>query len=310
MKRLSMWAFVGLAVAFGTTSCDRSSERKPAAEPPLISRPRVERITPTNPLPRPLFWSIEKDGKTSYALGTIHIGVDAKQRLPAIVWDKLDSAPVFAMEADTNDPALANAVACANCSLRRDLSPEQYARLEEALSPFEVKAVDAMKPMAATVLLSMRAIEKTSPMDGELRQRAAAAGKQVVFLEGANVQIAALDKWMNLRALKMLLADLPGADALVKQTFEAYVAGDDAGMLAVSERERVAALKLGYTPEEYTAQMEDLLYARNAAWIASIEKLHASGGGFIAVGAMHLIGDRSVLDLLGRKGYRIQRVTR
>jgi uncharacterized protein YbaP (TraB family) len=36
--------------------------------------------------------------------------------------------------------------------------------------------------------------------------------------------------------------------------------------------------------------------------------MHAAGGGFVAVGVLHLVGPRSVADLLGRKGYKVTRV--
>jgi uncharacterized protein YbaP (TraB family) len=43
--------------------------------------------------------------------------------------------------------------------------------------------------------------------------------------------------------------------------------------------------------------------------VPELEQLHASGGGFVAVGAMHLIGKRSVLDLLRQRGYQVTRLT-
>jgi uncharacterized protein YbaP (TraB family) len=53
--------------------------------------------------------------------------------------------------------------------------------------------------------------------------------------------------------------------------------------------------------------MEDILYKRNESWIPTLERIH--GDAFIAVGAMHLVGKRSVLDLLKQKGYTITRIT-
>ena len=75
------------------------------------------------------------------------------------------------------------------------------------------------------------------------------------------------------------------------------------------ESQRAHSLAHGYTAKEYDESMEDMLYSRNAAWIAPIEKLHAEGGGFIAVGAMHLVGPKNVLELLANRGYAIARVT-
>jgi uncharacterized protein YbaP (TraB family) len=88
----------------------------------------------------------------------------------------------------------------------------------------------------------------------------------------------------------------------------AYVAGDEPTMLALGDEERTDALHHGYTPAEYDREVDDLLYGRNASWIAPIEQLHAAGGGFVAVGALHLLGPRSVLDLLAHRGYRVTRV--
>jgi uncharacterized protein len=34
----------------------------------------------------------------------------------------------------------------------------------------------------------------------------------------------------------------------------------------------------------------------------------AEGGAFVAVGALHLPGERGILNLLARRGYRISRV--
>jgi uncharacterized protein YbaP (TraB family) len=89
----------------------------------------------------------------------------------------------------------------------------------------------------------------------------------------------------------------------------AYLAGDEAKIEAITDEQRRDALAHGYTAAEYGESLEDLLYQRNASWIGAISKLHAAGGGFFAVGAMHLIGTRSVLDLLGQQGYRIARMT-
>ena len=100
----------------------------------------------------------------------------------------------------------------------------------------------------------------------------------------------------------------PVGELRLQAMLTAYAEGDEATLLALSDGEKQQALKHGYTADEYDQEMNDLLYARNAAWIAAIEKLHADGGGFVAVGALHLLGPRSVLDLLAHRGYRVTRV--
>lgn len=315
--------FVTLVAMLGLTACKQSAPT-PSPEPTttavpagsaasvgsaaVAADPWVKEPTRKDPLERPLFWSIEKDGTTSYALGTIHVGVDAEARLPQIVWDRLDAARSFAMETDLTDPALAKVLECMNCSLRKDLGDKHYKKLEEVLGPDVTARIDGMKPMVAATMMSLRGLPSTTQMDTLLLGRAQNKGKQIVYLETAAEEAAILEKVMNLKALKAMLDDVEGGLAHTKEMLDAYVAGDEARMIKLSDDEKANALKHGYTAKEYDATMEEMLYQRNAAWIAPIEKLHAAGGGFIAVGALHLVGPRNVLALLEARGYKITRV--
>src|SRR6476620_833563 len=85
------------------TGCERGEHKQPAPAPaptPTATAPDpwTKPAPKKDPLPHPLFWSVEKDGKTTYYLGTMHIGVDPNTRIPDLVWAKLDAAPTFAME--------------------------------------------------------------------------------------------------------------------------------------------------------------------------------------------------------------------
>lgn len=279
-----------------------------AAPPPAADDPWTKAPTAKDPLPHPLFWSIEKDGITTYAIGTIHIGVDAEARLPKIVWDKLDAAKSFAMETDLTDPALAKILECNNCSLHRDLGDEYWKKLETIITAPVAKQIEGMKPMVAATMMSMRGLPQTTQMDTLLLARAQRGKKQVVFLEEAASEAAILEKWMDVKALKAMLDDIAASEQHTKDMLAAYLAGDEAKMIKLSDDEKIDALKHGYTAKEFDESMQDMLYSRNAAWIPGIEKMHAAGGGFIAVGAMHLVGPKNVLELLAKKGYKVTRV--
>jgi uncharacterized protein YbaP (TraB family) len=259
-------------------------------------------------LQRPLFWSVEKAGVTTYFLGTMHTGVDAARQLPSRVWRQLDAARAFAMEADLDDPAAGAAFRPTAASLHQALGDDYWARLEGAIGRGTAQAIDHLPPMVPAAALSMRGLPETPPMDKALSARAVEAHKPVVFLEPAAQQLALLRKWMDLKALKMMLDELPQGEQHAHAMLEAYLAGDESKILALSDDERADALQHGYTAAEYDQEMEDLLYGRNASWIAPLERFHADGGGFVAVGALHLVGPRSVLDLLDRKGYRVTRI--
>ncbi|NVB81583.1 MAG: TraB/GumN family protein [Kofleriaceae bacterium] len=262
-----------------------------------------------DPLKHPLFWSIEKDGKTSYLLGTMHTGVDPQSRLPDIVWKKLDESKIFAMETDLGGAAKLDVLLKNGQSLKDLLGDEYWKKLEDAIGVQEANRLIGFKPMIPATLISMRGLQQTPPMDGVLHGRALNQNKKIVFLEPIERQAAVLEKWMDIKALKEMLDDLPGGEARAKAMFEAYVSGDENAILKISDEERTDFVKHGRTEKEYEEQMQDMLYSRNASWIPTIEKINAEGPAFVAVGALHLVGQKSVLDLLQQKGYKVTRIT-
>jgi uncharacterized protein len=285
------------AVAPGAPASAGNAKGAPPASP-----------APSDPLAHPLFWSVEKAGKTTYFLGTMHVGIDAEARLPAIVWDKLHAAKTFAMEADLDDPAVASLLQPTARSLHQDLGDAYWKKLEDAMGPGVATALDHLPPLVPATALALRGLPPTAPMDQVLSTRATGEHKQLVFLEPVTRQLAILGKWMDLKALKMMLDELPEGERHAKAMLDAYIAGDEPAMVALSDREKTDALLHGYTAAEYDQEMNEMLYDRNSSWIDAIEKLHAEGGGFVAVGALHLLGPRSVLAILAGKGYRVTRI--
>jgi uncharacterized protein len=308
MKRVAL--FVTVATLGAACESNRQATTLTARDTAVaVGEPRAEDRAAASDatLRRPLLWSVEKAGHTTYFLGTMHVGVEA-DRLPSIVWSKLRDARVFAMEANLDDPRTAALFKPTPRSLRRDLGDAYWQKLEEAIGPQRAQDLEHMPPMIPATALSLRGLPATTAMDKVLAARAAGDRKPIVYLEEATHQIALLTKWMNIKALKMMLDELPRTEQHTRAMLAAYIAGDDREILAISERERDSALRHGYTDAEYDQEMQELLYDRNASWIAALEQLHAGGGGFVAVGAMHLVGPRSVLDLLARKDYKVTRI--
>lgn len=259
-------------------------------------------------LERVFLWSITKDGKTSYAMGTMHVGADP-ERLPKLVWDKLASVPAFAMETNAADAQILNLGARTSGSLHEDLGPEYWAKLGKLVEPAMLAGIDKKKPVIAAVFLSMRGLPMTGMgMDMVLMARAQGAGKQIVFLEPASKQAELLERHMDVKALKLMIDTADQGIEMTKQMVAAYLAGDDKRLLALNDGQKAEAIAHGYTEAEFDKQSADMLYDRNASWIPAIEQLHAKGGGFIAVGALHLVGPKSVLELLEAKGYKIARL--
>lgn len=239
----------------------------------------------------------------------MHVGIDASRRLPEAVWARFHDATTFAMEANLEDPAAAAMIQPTPGSLHDALGELYWKKLVDALGPGMARAFDHLPPLVPATALATLGMPSTDPMDKTLAARAAAEHKHMVYLEAATFQIALLAKWMDIKALKLALDELPENEQHAHDTIAAYVAGDEAKLLAIRDGEREDALHHGYTAAEYDQEMKELLFDRNASWIDEIERLHAAGGGFVAVGALHLLGAHSVLELLGQRGYRVTRIT-
>ncbi len=264
---------------------------------------------PSGPtLGKPLLWSAQKDGRTTYLLGTVHAGFNAEKQLPKWVWDKLAAASALAVETNVTDPRLMSmGVRQDGKSLRDELGEEYYRKLVAELG--EGSAIDRMTPSGAISVLQLKNFPPAMAMDLMLLGEAESAGKKIVYLEDALLQLAVLEKWMDVRALKVALDQVKKGKEQAAELLAAYTAGDD-GKLGKLAEQREEFLATGRSEAEYAEMMEDVLYRRNASWIDGIEKLHREEQAVVAVGALHLIGDKSVLELLRARGYQITRVER
>lgn len=266
--------------------------------------------SPAAPLiEHPLLWAATRDGKTTYLLGTLHLGVNADTQLPPWVKAKLDGARAFAMETDLGDPALMRQLARTDGgSLQLDLGPEHWAKLEALIGADLAKGLDRMKPFAAVSVLSTKFLPQTLPMDSVLHSRAKDAGKELVYLEPAVRQLEIIEPFMTAADIKAFLDHIDFAREQTLALHKAYVTGD-ADALRAQLDDRTMWLAAGRPPEQFAGYVDALLGNRNASWIPALEQLHAAGGGFVAVGAAHLVGPRSVLELLTARGFTITRVT-
>jgi hypothetical protein len=71
---------------------------------------------------------------------------------------------------------------------------------------------------------------------------------------------------------------------------------------------RVLGDRTGISAAGYAAFNDSLVDRRNAVMIARAVPLIDKGGAFIAVGALHLIGDKGLVARLREKGYAVTRV--
>jgi uncharacterized protein YbaP (TraB family) len=165
-----------------------------------------------------------------------------------------------------------------------------------------------LRPWAAAVLMSVPPQNTADVLDVMLARVATEQGKPLHELEGVEEQVAAFEGLPEPDQVAMLRQAVDNYEAmprLIGRVIEAYLARDLAGIWRIREAS-------GGGSEEarrfHQAFVQRLLHDRNERMAERAEPRLREGGTFIAVGALHLYGERGLLALLETRGWRVTRV--
>ena len=274
-----------------------------------------------------LLWRIEKPGLApSYLFGTIHSTDESALEVARRAAQSINGSKIVATELggpiDTIEKANITAATLAK-ALDRDhdtfegaIAPEDRQKIEKLISSLGYPAEFAhhLKPWFLAILTALPKCEaeretlNLPEVDQFLAETARDSGVKVIGLETAEEQLAAI---ANMRpevaaTLLTLTARDPGLnDNLYATMLRLYRESRPAEILAVSD-----ALG-GLSDTERAAQDEfmlALLQARNATMAERAAPLLASGGAFIAVGALHLAGKTGLVERFRAQGYTVTKV--
>jgi uncharacterized protein YbaP (TraB family) len=192
-----------------------------------------------------------------------------------------------------------NVFATLDAATRRKLER----KLAEAGLPAEAMA--GMKPWLIALTLSslefMRlGFDPALGVDMHFYQRARKDGKRIGELETVEQQLQIL-AGMDARSQDIFLTQ-----TLQELEEVAGMASEMVGFWLTGQTDRLHRL-LFKTIEQYPDVLERMLIRRNQAWLEKIEGLiRQDEAALVIVGAMHLVGPGSVVELLQKKGYRVE----
>ena len=266
---------------------------------------------------RPALWQVSDQDTTIYLFGTIHLLPPGYQWRSAKFDQALANSQELVVETvvDLNNPTEIQS-AKMNLGFSRGLPPiiERVPPAKRALlrsviakTIYPEKVYNQMETwLAALELLGVRlqqmGLKGEQGPEQTLRLEFQAAKKPIGQLETNAEQLGYFDRLPE-KAQRLLLEGSIDPPADMQKDF--------APMLSSWSRGDTKAIGIAFNRDlsGSPALLDNLLKQRNAHWKDWIEqRLATPGTVFVAVGAGHLAGSSSVINLLQKDGYKVRRL--
>ena len=262
-------------------------------------------------------WAIHGEHNTVYLAGSVHLLKANDASLPAAFDRAYGGSKALVMELDMSkvDPMQAasfmmeHGMLKEGTTLRATIGEDRYRRVSAEAERLGVptEVIDMMEPWALGLqLLEMQymklGFDAQQGVEQQLQHRAQADGKPISGLETMADQLGVLEGMSysdQARFLDMVVTEMHDVESETQSVVTAWRTGDSAKLAALLSDEY----------KSFPALYRLLVTERNKRWVPQIEKLlHGNQDYFVIVGALHLVGDGGLLDLMRRDGYKPESV--
>ena len=264
----------------------------------------------------PALWVVKDADTTIYLFGTVHVLKPGLSWFDEAVKTALDKSDELMLEivlpddqAEMAKVMMPLAIDQSGKTLSSRLAPDELKAYQAAMASVGLPPAqfDMFEPWFPAITLSVLPLTKLGydPEQGAeklLTAHAKKAGKPVAGLETLSEQLGFFDilpETQQVAFLNAVVKDLDKLGSQLDKMVVLWAKGDPDG-LAVAMNESMAA-----TPE----LAKTLLWDRNARWADQLKtRMDKPGTVFVAVGAGHLAGEKSVQDYLEAQGLTAKRV--
>ena len=265
----------------------------------------------------PQMWTMSDEDTTVHFFGTVHLlRPELEWRSPAFeaAFDAADTVyfEVDMKREDAQGRVMKDFVMRGmyqdGRTLRDTLGAHEETVVEAAMESVGVPldAFNSFEPWMAAINLSVMKLtadgfDPNAGVESVLEAEAIAAGKSFGYMEDISDQADAFDLMSEAGQIAFLYEGallLDESTAMLDTLVDEWADGDVAGIGAMVAN----PAGVGFSDEAY----QRVLVKRNENWIPVIEDiLDEPGTAFVAVGAGHLAGPDSVIEMLRAKGYEV-----
>lgn len=272
-------------------------------------------IIPAGDTPdRGLLWQIQRDGRTSYLYGSLHVGKAGWNVPGPKLREALAHSQVIALELDLSDADTQRALARGPRHaepLKLDTGTQARLQAQARALCLPSQALASLHPLLQLAALSMltgrwEGLDAGLGQEWMLIQWAQQQQRPIVALESADEQLRALvpqQAGPALRAVRQGLSLLEQGRIrpVLRRLAEAWARSD------LAELSDYAAWCECALNADDRAELKRLNDDRNPALAQRISALHARGQALLAaVGALHMTGPQALPRLLEQHGFVVQ----
>lgn len=259
-------------------------------------------------------WMAEGTANRVYLLGSVHLLRAQDHPLPQVIDEVYDDAETLYMELDMDDldPLLLQStinrlgMLDEGTSLRDVMGDELYAEAMAVAAELDMplEMLERTEPWFAAITVEQLALARIgfNPSYGvemHLLKKATRDGKTILGFESVEQQLAYLDG-LSLDAQRDLLMQTLTESAAIRDIMDDLILAWRSGDIDFLEQTLLEDVS-GY-PELY----ETIVANRNRLWVDTIDELLEQGDDYlVVVGALHLVGEDGVPQLLQQRGVRI-----
>lgn len=328
-RGLKVWLLIALAMIFwlagiplpAVASTTNTARVAADYDPTNRAAPTIAPLQPAASGARALLWEVKSsDGlNQAFLFGTIHVGKSSFYPLPDVVDRAFKQSAKLVVEANITEQKDGAEIArlmdyAKGETIDRHIPPALLARLKAQLLKHKIPYANVamMRPVMIGGMLPIVEFIKlgydmNQGLDLKLTERAQAEKKPVLELESSLAQIRLLTGMSP----QLQEAFLDNALAMLEQgrtadqvtgIVNAWQVGDAKLLVDVSDEGSRGGRMVGQLNEV-------LLNQRHPAMLAKIEDYLRSGEiHFVAVGALHLVGQEGLVEALKARGYKVRQL--
>ena len=259
-------------------------------------------------------WMAEGASNRVYLLGSVHLLRANDHPLPRVIDDTYDEAETLYMELDMDDvdplflQATINELGMLEdgTSLREVMGEDLYVEAEAAAAELDMPLdmLARTEPWLAAITVEQLALSRIGfnasyGVEMYLLKKAANDGKEILGFESVEQQLSYLDG-LSLDAQRNLLMQTLAESAAISELMDDLILAWRSGDIDYLERTLLDDVS-GY-PELY----DTIVANRNRRWVDTIDALLEQREDYlVVVGALHLVGEDGVPQLLEQRGVKI-----